>query len=102
MPPKLSGIAARMKNMNPVITDFPHIEVVIENQLAMDQMQEIKGSIVNTLKIYLRNNDITLSMRVAEHEEQERILTRREQYELMEKENPSIAKLRALLDLQLA
>ena len=65
-------------------------------------MQEIKGSIVNTLKIYLRNNDITLSMRVAEHEEQERILTRREQYELMEKENPSIAKLRVLLDLQLA
>jgi len=102
MPQKLSGIASRMKNMNPVITDFPHVEVVVDNQLAMEQMQEIKGSIVNTLKLYLHNKDITLSMRVAEHNEQERILTRREQYELMEKENPSIAKLRNLLDLQLA
>jgi len=53
-------------------------------------------------ELYLHNKDITLSMRVAEHNEQERILTRREQYELMEKENPSIAKLRNLLDLQLA
>ena len=102
MPQKLSGIATRMKNMNPVITDFPCVEVVVENQLALDQMETIKGSIVNTLKLYLHNKDITLTMRVAEHEEQERILTRREQYELMEKENPSIAKLRDLLGLELA
>jgi len=91
-----------MKNVNPVILDFPHVEVVVENQLAMQQMEEIKGSIVKTLKIYLHNKSITLSMRVAEHEERETILSRREQYELMEKENPSIAKLRDLLSLELA
>ena len=102
MPKELSGIATRMKNMNPTILDFPHIEVVVENQLAMQQMEEIKGSIVKTLKIYLRNKSVTLSMRVAEHEEQEKILSRREQYELMEKENPSIGKLRDLLSLELA
>ena len=102
MPKELSGIATRMKNMNPMILDFPHVEVVVENQLAMQQMEEIKGSIVKTLKIYLHNKSITLSMRVAEHEEQEKILSRREQYELMEKENPSIAKLRDLLSLELA
>jgi DNA polymerase-3 subunit gamma/tau len=39
---------------------------------------------------------------VDEHHEQVTILTRREQYELMEKENPSIGKLRELLDLELA
>ena len=102
MPKELSGIATRMKNMNPVILDFPHVEVVVENQLAMQQMEEIKGSIIKTLKIYLHNKSITLSMRVAEHEERETILSRREQYELMEKENPSIAKLRDLLSLELA
>ena len=102
MPKELSGIATRMKNMNPTILDFPHVEVVVENQLAMQQMEEIKGSIVKTLKVYLRNKSITLSMRVAEHEEQEKILSRREQYELMEKENPSIGKLRDLLSLELA
>ena len=102
MPQKLSGIATRMKNMNPTILDFPHVEVVVENQLAMQQMEEIKGSIVKTLQIYLHNKSITLSMRVAEYEEQEKILSRREQYDLMEKENPSIIKLRELLSLELA
>ena len=102
MPQNLSGIATRMKNMSPTILEFPAIEVVVDNQIAMEQMENIKGSIVNTLKLYLHNQDITLVMRVAEHQEQERILSRREQYELMEQENPSVAKLRELLDLQLA
>ena len=102
MPQKLSGIATRMKNMNPTIKEMPHLEVVVENQIAYDQMTEIKGSIVNTLKIYLHNNAITLDMRIAEHQEKVRILTRREQFQLMEKDNPSIAKLREILDLELA
>ena len=102
MPQKFSGIATRMKNMNPVITEFPAVEVAVDNQIAMEQMEEIKGSIVSTLKLYLHNKGITLSMRLAEHEGKERVLSRREQYELMEKENPSIAKLRELLSLELA
>ena len=102
MPQHLSGVANRMKNMSPTILHFPAIEVVVENQLAMEQMEAIKGKIVSTLKLHLRNNDITLNMRVAEHQAQTKTLSRREQYELMEKENPSVAKLRELLDLQLA
>ena len=102
MPQKLSGIATRMKNMNPVITDFPNVEVAADNQIALDQLEQIKGSIVSTLKLYLHNKSITLSLRLAEHEAQMPILSRREQYELMEKENPSIGKLRELLSLELA
>jgi len=102
MPQNLSGVATRMKNMSPSITDFPAIEVIVENQLAMEQVEQIKGSIVNTLKLHLNNDDITLTLRVAEHKEREKILTRREQYEMMEQQNPSIAKLRQLLDLELA
>ena len=102
MPPKLVGIATRMKNMLPVIKEMPQIEVIVDNQLAYDQMMEIKGSIVNTLKLYLHNNDITLDIRVAEHQEQVPILSRKEQFELMEKNNPAIARLRELLDLELA
>ncbi|MBQ7513097.1 MAG: DNA polymerase III subunit gamma/tau [Prevotella sp.] len=102
MPQRLSGIATRMKNMNPSILEFPALEVVVDNQLAMEQMEQIKGSIVNTLKRDLHNSAITLAIRVAKQEEHEQILTRREQYEVMEKENPSIAKLRELLSLELA
>lgn len=102
MPQKFSGIAARMKNMSPAITQLPNIEVVVENQIMLDQMQTIKGSILNTLKLYLHNNDITFNMRLAEHHEQIKILNRREQFEEMSKQNPAINKLRGLLDLELA
>ena len=102
MPQHLSGIATRMKNMNPAILEFPALEVVVDNQLAMEQMEQIKGSIINTLKRDLHNSAITLTIRVAEKEEHEKILSRKEQYELMEKENPSIIKLRELLSLELA
>ena len=102
MPQKLSGIATRMKNMNPVITDFPNVEVTADNQVALDQLEQIKGSIIATLKTYLHNKSITLSLCLADKEEVAPILSRREQYEQMEKENPSIAKLRELLNLELA
>ena len=102
MPQRLSGIATRMKNMNPVITEFPNVEVTADNQVAYDQLEQIKGSIAATLKTYLHNKSITVSLRLADKEEIAPILSRREQYELMEKENPSIAKLRELLSLELA
>lgn len=102
MPQKLNATAARMKNMNPVITEFPAIEVMVDNQIMMEQMLTIKGSIVNTLKIYLHNSGISLELKLAEHHEQMKIMTRREQYEEMEKQNPSLEKLRELLNLELA
>ena len=102
MPQRLSGIAARMKNMRPIITVLPAVEVVVENQIMLDQMQAIKGSIQNTLKLYLHNVGITLEMRLAEHQEQVKVLTRREQFDEMSKQNPAIEKLRSLLDLELA
>ena len=40
MPQKLGAIATRMKNMTPVITDHPAIEVVVDNQLALEQMEQ--------------------------------------------------------------
>lgn len=102
MPQKLSGIAARMKNMNPTIKAMPEIEVVVDNQIIFDQMLVIKGSIQNTLRLYLRNAGITLSMRLAEQHEHVKVMTRREQFEEMSRKNPVIDKLRSLLDLELA
>jgi len=102
MPQNLSGIASRMKNMNPVIKDFPHIEVMVENQIQLEQMIAIKGSIIKTLKLYLQNDAITLDLRLNESQEQTKILTRREQFDLMSEQNPAIEKLRTLLDLELA
>ena len=102
MPQRLSGIAARMKNMNPVITQMPAVEVVVPNEIIKTELEQIRGSILATLKLYLHNSGITIDIRVAEMEEREKILTRREQFELMKAENSSVEKLRELFDLELA
>ena len=102
MPQKFSGVAARMKNMQPTITDFPHVEVVADNALVFEQLNGIKNKIASTLKVYLHNSFIELSIRVAEQQEQVKILSRREQFEEMSKNNPAIEKLRQLMNLELA
>jgi DNA polymerase-3 subunit gamma/tau len=101
MPQKLSGIATRMKNMNPVIKEMPSLEVVVPNEIVKDEMELIKGSIVNTLKLYLHNNAITLTIRVAEKGEREVILTRSQQFLQMKDKNPAVKRLCELLDLVL-
>ena len=102
MPQELSGIATRMKNMNPTILDFPHLEVVVDNALIKQEMEDFKGRIITTLKNGLHNNAITLDIRVAEQQERAKVLTRREQFELMIKKNPAIESLRQAFDLELA
>ena len=102
MPKELYGIATRMKNMNPVIIELPRIEVTVDNALIKQEMDDFRGRIVNTLKQSLQNAKITLDIRVAEHQDQAKILSRREQFELMSKENPAIEKLRQAFDLELA
>ena len=102
MPQNLSGIATRMKNMNPVITEFPAIELVVDNALIKQEIEDILKSVTKTMQIYLRNDQITFSIRVAEQKEQVKILSRREQYEAMVQKNPAVAHLQQAFDLELA
>ena len=102
MPQQMSGIAARMKNMNPQITQMPNVEVMVPNEIIKTEVEAIKNKIEATLRVYLHNDDIRLSLRVAEKVEQEKILTRREQFDLMVSRNPAVEKLRQAFDLELA
>ena len=88
--------------MHPQILDFPQIEVVVDNKLLLDEMSGIKGRIRATLAKELHNGNITLEFRLAKMEEVGKILTRREIFDEVRKENPAIEKLRSLLDLNLA
>ena len=102
MPQKHSGIATRMKNMNPTITEFPQVEVVVDNELIKQEIEEIQGSISKTLQIYLHNNSLKLTIRVAEQKEKVKILSRKEQYDQMAEKNPAVKKLQQAFDLELA
>ena len=102
MPQKLSGIATRMKNMNPTITDFPAIEIMVDNDLIKQEIEDIKGSITKTLQIYLHNNQLHIEVSVSEQTERPTIKSRREQYEEMAEKNPAVTKLQQAFDLELA
>jgi DNA polymerase-3 subunit gamma/tau len=102
MPQKLSGIATRMKNMNPEITEFPTVEVVVDNELIKQEIEDIQKSIAKTLQVYLHNNQIQITVRVAEQTEHVKILSRREQFEQMAEKNAAVAKLQQAFDLELA
>ncbi len=98
----LVGIASRMKNMNPVITEIPNIEVTVDNDLIKQDMEGILKGITKTLQLYLCNSKITLQIIVSDKPDKIKILTRREQFEEMSKENPAVEALRQVFDLELA
>jgi DNA polymerase-3 subunit gamma/tau len=102
MPQKYSGIATRMKNMAPTITEFPTIEVLVDNELIKQEIEDIQGSISKTLQIYLHNNNLKFTVRVAEQKEKQKVLSRKEQFDEMAEKNPAVKKLQQVLDLELA
>lgn len=102
MPPEKIGLSQRMKNLLPQITTFPQVEVVIENDILLKQLQDIKGKIQATLRMLLQNNNLLLSFRLAEAQEVTKIYSKREIFELLKKENPQLDKLCHNLGLELS
>ena len=102
MPPNMLGTSKRMKNLTPVITEFPKVEVVIDNKMLLEDVQKIKNRVRNTLVQKLRNDDIELSLRLARPEEIKRILSPKEFYLKLCKENDAVGKLGELLNLEFA
>ena len=101
MPQQFTGIAARMKNMTPVITEFPNVEVVVDNQILLDDILKIKGRILSTLALALKNSAITLNLRLAKPDEVKRILTNGERFNELKNDNKAFDKLAELLELEL-
>ena len=102
MPQKFTALAQRMKNLHPRITDYPHVELAVDNQLLLNQVNEIKGRIRVTLINTLHHSGIDLTIRLADMDEIKPILSRKEVFDLLNKENPAIRKLSKALQLQLA
>lgn len=102
MPQRLVGLASRLKNIMPRITDYPNIEIVIDNEILLSQINDIKGSICATMKKTLGNNNIALTIRLADIDNSRRAYTKRELFDDLRKRNSAIEKLRMQLGLELA
>ena len=86
MPQKMIALASRMKNMKPRIADFPNIEIVVDNQMLLDQVANIKGRIRATLAKTLHNGSVNITLRLAEAEEISRRMTKKEVFDELMKQ----------------
>lgn len=102
MPQQMTAIAARMKNMTPTITDFPAIEIVVDNQILLDDILKIKGRIRNTLIQSLKNSGIMLNLRLAKPEEIKKIPTNRERFDELKNSNKAFERLSEMLELEIS
>ena len=98
----LPGLAPRLKNIIPIITDYPNIEIVVDNRQLLEQISQLKGRIRKTMAVYLHNGKIDFNIRLAKAEEVKPVLSKRELFEKISKENQAIELLRQQLDLELA
>ena len=102
MPQKFVGLASRLKNLIPQITNYPDFEVAVDNQILFDEISQIRGKIRATMRQTLNNKAIEFNIRLTRQDEQRKAFTKREIFEELRKQNPSIEKLRVELRLELA
>ena len=102
MPQKFVGLASRLKNLIPLITNYPDFEVAVDNQILFDEISQIRGKIRATMRQTLNNKAIEFNIRLTRQDEQRKAFTKREIFEELRKQNPSIEKLRVELGLELA
>jgi len=102
MPQAMTGMAMRMKNMNPRLNGFPNVEVVVDNQILLNDITKIRLKIRNTLIQRLHNNGIELTLRLAKPEEIKPALTNRERFEELKTKNAAFGKLSDMLQLEMA
>lgn len=102
MPQQYIAIASRMKNLMPRISEFPEVEIIVDNQDILYNINALNGRIRSTLQRGLHNGKITLNIRLAKAEEFKKIPSRAEQLANLSETYPAFGKLRDALGLELA
>ena len=101
MPENMRAMSTRMRNLSPVITDYPNVEIVAENQILYDQMLTIKSRIRATLAKCLKNGSLQVSIRLAKQDEIKPLLSPKETLDQLVKENTAVGRLVQSLSLDL-
>lgn len=99
--PEMKALASRMKNIKVQITEFPNIDIIIDNDILYKSVAPLQNRIVLTLKKSLYNDNINATFRLAEPGEIKPMLTRPEQFKQLVKNNKQLAQLIEKLKLEL-
>ena len=101
LPKEESAMSGRMMNLRPYLASDTEFTITIDNKLVAQELHTIKPRIENYLRQQMQNSRITMRIILDETQTSHRIYSRVEQYQMLEKRNPSLKKLKELLDLDL-
>ena len=90
---EMYGMSQRLKMLTPTITEFPNIEVVIDNPILMEDVSKIKNRIRTTLVRGLNNYALTINYRLAEQSEIKVIKSKKEIFDDLKEKTPALEKL---------
>lgn len=94
-----NALAKRMMNVQLKITDFPHIECIVENTILLADIKAVLHRVQVTMAKYLHNGGVTISLRLAEQKERVKRLTPREMLQKLVETNSDFADMQKELQL---
>ena len=102
LPKEQAAMAGRLLNLRPALKSDVIVEVCIDNRMVASELSSMKVQIEAYLRQQLQNEKLSLSITVSEAQtSHNRIYSRVEQFQILEKRNPVIRKLKEALDLDL-
>ena len=94
-------MAGRLMNIRPELNDLT-VKIGIDNRMVATELSAMRPHIEAYLRQQLQNSKLTINIVIEEAKAAHRIYSRVEQYQILEKRNPALRKLKELLDLDLS
>ncbi|MBQ2969452.1 MAG: DNA polymerase III subunit gamma/tau [Bacteroidaceae bacterium] len=101
LPKEESAMAGRLMNIRPKLNDDNTFSVAIDNKLVAQELHGMQPRIEQYLRKQMQNSRISMRIRVEDVLPTRRILSRVEQYQILENRNPALKLLTELLNLDL-
>ena len=102
LPKEQAAMAGRLMNIRPALKPDLIVEVSIDNRMVASELSGMKAHIEAYLRQQLQNDKLSLNIVISETlTAHNRIYSRVEQFQILEKRNPVIHKLKEALDLDL-
>ena len=94
MPIEQKALAVRMQGMRVLLLDPHTFEMVVDNELVAREYIEIKPHIEAFMRRELKNDFIQLNVRVSEPDENVKVFTKTEKFQVMAEKNKALYELK--------
>ena len=102
LPHEQVAVAKRMQNLRLTLLDATTFEVVVDNPIVAKEFADLAPAIQDYLRTRLKNNKVTMAVRVSAPEEKARAYGRGEQFQMMAEKNKALLELQDEFGLEFA